>query len=146
MASDEGQDGPDAMNAALDNENPAMSLDFSENRFEDEDEESKKEEPFLPCPFEEDVAMEIMARKAMCLICELHNRKPSQIFCNMGCEGVIRAAARDAKAQGPNQMKAFQPLRKMGGKVFRDSIANFQACCGAAHRVTGGRRLHGPGN
>ena len=78
--------------------------------------------------------MEIMARKAMCLICGLHNRKPSQMFCNMGCEGVIRAAARDAKAQGPNQMKAFQALRKMGGTAFRDSIANFQARCGAAHR------------
>ena len=135
MASDEGQDGEAAMDAALDNENPALGLDLNENFFDDEDVESTKEGgQFLPDPFEEEVAMEVMARKAMCLICGLHGRKASQIFCAMGCEGVVRAAARDAKAQGPNQFKAFQALRKMGGKAFRDTIANFQARCGAAHR------------
>jgi len=35
MASDEGQDGEAAMDAALDNENPALGLDLNENCFED---------------------------------------------------------------------------------------------------------------
>ena len=69
MASEDEQDGQDVMNAAFNNENPGIALGISENCFEDEDDESQKDEGALPDAFEEDVAMEIMARKAMCLIC-----------------------------------------------------------------------------
>ena len=101
---------------------------------EKEEEEEKKETTGTEDALQAAADVVMAASMMMCLICGLHCRKKAQIFCAFGCEGLVRAASRDAKAQGPEQFKAWQALRKMGGKAFRDSLLAFQARCGIAHR------------
>ena len=68
---------------------------------------------------EEAASAAMVAMSMMCLICGLHARKTAQLFCSMGCEGLVRAASRDAKAQGPERFKAWQAHRKMWKSVQR---------------------------
>ena len=69
----------------------------------DEVDDSKAEgERGLEDAFKTEAAMEVAARKTVCLICGLHPRGVSKNICAMGCEATtIRAAHRDGKSQGP---------------------------------------------
>ena len=112
----------------------ALPQDEDENVLGETDAEEEKAVTGTAAELEEAAGAAMLAATLMCLICGLHARKKAQIFCAMGCEGLVRAASRDAKSQGPEQFKAWQALRKMGGRAFRDSLMSFQARCGVAHR------------
>ena len=87
------------------------------------------------------VANAIRESKATCGIRGLFQRKENQIFCSAGgCESLVKAAMRDAKAQGPHQLKAFQALRRMGGAKFIDGLMQFKSRCQGSGR--GHRRPH----
>ena len=76
----------------------------------------------------------VPATVLMCLLCGLHPRKAKAIFCAHGCEADIRGAARDAKAQGPNQLKAFSAIRRGGGEAFAEAIRLYKSKCQGSGR------------
>ena len=59
-------------------------------------------------PISAAVEESMVAARQLCLICGMHPRKLHHLFCALGCEALIRAASRDAKAQGQAQFKAFR--------------------------------------
>ena len=88
--------------------------------------------------FESIVDSVVSNAERLCAICGIHPRVHKQVFCSMGCESDIKAAYRDAKAQGPAQAKAYSALRRTGGASFVAAVMAFKARCTTVTR--GGRK------
>ena len=63
----------------------------------------------------------------MCCFCGQYPKNTNQAFCAMGCEADVRAAARDAKAQGAEELKHFQQMRRRGGPDFINAVMVFRS-------------------
>ena len=70
----------------------------------------------------------------MCCFCGQYPKKQNQAFCAMGCEADVRAAARDAKAQGAEELKHFQQMRRRGGPDFINAVMVFKSKCQGSGR------------
>ena len=65
----------------------------------------------------------------LCVICGVNKRSAKQSFCSSPCAADVRAAERDAKAQGAEALKAFKKVRKLGNDEFVVAIHTYRSKC-----------------
>lgn len=64
----------------------------------------------------------------LCIICLEGERASKQTWC-LKCASDVRAATRDAKAQGVSAERAFKALKKLGNNEFREAMLVYRARC-----------------
>ena len=93
----------------------------------------------IDCNIENNIASPDMLKKevsTMCVLCGEQPRRTKQCFGGC-CEALVRAARRDAKAQGKEQVAAFGRMQKLGHEAFVTVMMTYKAKC---FNVKGHRR------
>ena len=79
------------------------------------------------------VAHKLAAAKMLCMFCEQKPRCKSQVY-GPCCASDVKGAAAQAKRRGPEQLKAFNAIKKRGGKEFITCIMTFKTECAGCGR------------
>ena len=74
------------------------------------------------------VAEKVAEAKKLCMLCEVKPRCKNQLY-GPCCSADVRGAHNQAKRRGEAQLKAFQAIKKRGGKEFIACIMGFKSEC-----------------
>ena len=115
----------EALNLAnmFDDDNGEFGDAYSFENFEDDNDAEEPEGTLA-----RSVADKVKAAKMLCMFCESKMRCKNEVY-GPCCSADVRGAMNQAKRRGPDQLKAFQAIKKRGGQEFITCILTFKTEC-----------------